>query len=618
MHFYDTSSQTERKKQFASLTSEHLKGKFSATGEWLLPEMDMGMREFMWCTNALLTTETAENVTLANRIIQRNLPGYRHCHFMTFCIAQSIWHFEPLLAPETLSAMDTYFLQWVDSFKGFGMDFVGANDNFPCMATATMLFAGQRYGREDCMALVEKRLRQLRAMQKRSDFPSEYNSPTYTGVSLIALAEIAEHVPDTLKELALAAEGWFWRDLLVHFHLPTAQLAPPYARAYPIDYTACTHHARFAYWALFGDKLPVTPLETIGIPEKGLPGMILHHDPDFLRISCVWALLPTYHCPAALAKEALHRTYPCTITGKADPAYWINLSSPFKDLPAPHEPKVSYQGVGFQGSQITTYMTDMYAMGSSLYPFLCGDQTSSLQVNYVKNPPAQKQEDVKTIFTRYVVNDRPIDWTSSSFVDYGQKICIQYENTSLSAWWPSPANNTGITSLRLTVNISALYELPDEVWLGNTKMEGLTGETGTETVFVRDGKFAMAFTPILFGGNPDMYRVRVKPFNRVLEISFVSYEGEETDFPRDTLMNTGCALLMTVESLDSEDAFATFRQSWQPKIGTLHRTDTHHIACETPKAILGMQFSPYTRTVRWTEASPHTGDYDGLMTWDLL
>lgn len=613
MKLYDISELAVRRHEFALLTTKYLKGKFRSDGTWLLSDRDMGMRELMFCTNALFESGNISNIELANRIIQKNLPGYRHCHFMPFTIAQCYWHFEPLLEKETKDALDEYFLTWVDSFMAPGMDFVGANDNFPCMATATALFAAERYG-YDSMGIVRKRLMQLRAMAKRSDYPCEYNSPTYTSVSLIALAEVASHAPDNLRELALGAEAWFWNDLLTHFHLPTAQMAPPYSRAYPIDYTACTHHARFSYYALFGDKLPVSPVNEIAQDDGCVPGMVIHHDPDFLRISCMWTLLPDYHCPEELAVSALDRAFPCVVEGSSDLAFWNELGS-FRQLPEISDSMPKYYGIPFQSGRLYTYMSDRYVVGSVRYPFLRGDQTSGFQVNYVKDKPAERQSDVKTVFSRYVVNDVPIEWDSSSLIDFGQKLSTQRENSVIQVYWPSPANNEKITSLKLTINISALYDLPDEVWLGDRRLDNYSGESEVaETVFVRDGEVYMSFRPLM-PWTADS-RIRVRAVNRVLEISFISYEGEPRDFPREQLLNIINGVAAEIRDVAKDGSFEEFRRTYSPVISTLDRAGTHHICYENGKCVLGMQYNTFTRSIRWVE-NDSTNETD-IMRGDLL
>ena len=604
MKYYDVSGLAARRHDFALRTAKYLMDKYSDDGKWLRDDLEMGLREQMFGTSALFETGEEVCIRLANRIIQNGVPGYRHCHFMPFTIAQCFWHYENLLEEASVQALDGYFLKYLDKFLQPGMDFVGANDNFPCMATAVALFGALRYGREDCMQVTRKRLHQLAAMRKRSDFCCEYNSPTYTAISLLAIAEVANHAPEELRQLALDAEAWFWKDLLIHYHGPTAQMAPPYSRAYPTDYTACTHQARFAYYALFGDKLPITPVETLTEEEGCYPGMIIHHNPDFQRVSCFWILMADYHCPEQLALDAWNRKYPFLVEGRSDPTFWCKLDT-FPALPAPSEPVPPYSGVPFQDSYLYTYMSKRYALGTSRFPFLRGDQTSSIQLNYVKDAPAKLQPDVKTLFTRYVINDQPLVWDSDSFVDFGQKLAIQRENSAMVLYWPTYANNEKITSLRLTFNVSALYALPDEVWLGDRKLTDYEGESDTaETIFIRDGKVCMAIRPLLGNDGWEGTRVRVRAENRLLTISLINYEGEPRDFPRNLLANMGNGAVVEIRDTELDGSFEEFRKNFRPELYELRRENTHHVCYDNGKSALGIQYNPFTRSIRWCDTAP--------------
>jgi hypothetical protein len=67
----------------------------------------------------------------------------------------------------------------------------------------------------------------------RSGAPHEYNSPTYLGVDLSALAALAEHArdPDTRLKARLMEER-LWLHAATRFHRPTGQIAGPHCRAY--------------------------------------------------------------------------------------------------------------------------------------------------------------------------------------------------------------------------------------------------------------------------------------------------------------------------------------------------------------------------------------------------
>ncbi len=65
---------------------------------------------------------------------------------------------------------------------------------------------------------------------------SEYNSPTYTALTLWFLALIAEHsTTEAARRLALFLEERLWVDVAMHFHAPSQQFAGPHSRSYQDD-----------------------------------------------------------------------------------------------------------------------------------------------------------------------------------------------------------------------------------------------------------------------------------------------------------------------------------------------------------------------------------------------
>ena len=238
-----------------------------------------------------------------------------------YICCQTLLHFEKLLDADVVRIMERYILQYMPYFLTEEMDFVACNDNFPCMSTACVC-CRQRFGNPAYLATARKRLFQLRDMLIRRGFTAEFTSPTYTPIQAAVLAEIVQYAQDEeLAQLALQGEQRVLADLLLHLHWETAQPAGPYSRAYPIDYAASTHHARFLYYMLYGDALTVNPVDAPlfpGASRHAADSLVLHHNFNFLRISFFWQALSTYHCPPWLMETARNRTYPAIVAGTCE------------------------------------------------------------------------------------------------------------------------------------------------------------------------------------------------------------------------------------------------------------------------------------------------------------
>jgi hypothetical protein len=76
---------------------------------------------------------------------------------------------------------------------------------------------------------------------------AEYNSPTYYGIDLYALALWRVHPPTPrFRELATAIEADLWRDIARWYHPVLCNLSGPYSRAYGMDMSS--HVALLGLW----------------------------------------------------------------------------------------------------------------------------------------------------------------------------------------------------------------------------------------------------------------------------------------------------------------------------------------------------------------------------------
>ena len=598
MTYYGTEGMASRRQKIAELTCAFAKPHFAPDGSWIGPEVDQGMREYAWFAIAFLQEGSSENVKLANNIIRCHLPGYRFCHFLPFILLQIFQRFSEKVEWETEVMMDEYLHEHVPEFMSPGLDFVGANDNFPCLATGTVLLAGMRYERLEYIERVRERLVQFTRQLERRGFPAEYNSPTYSSIQALGLADIAEFAEDgNIRQLAFALEARVWEDLLAHMHWPNAQEAGPYSRAYPIDAAGCTHQSRNAYYMIYGDELAITPMETTFHSAGCASGMIIHHDPDFLRISVMWQALSNYHCPAELAEWAKNKQYPFICAGTSES---INATErPDEALSKPVYPMPDYYELPPANNHLYTYMTEEYAIGSSRYYFHDGNQSHALHVLYRKRP-VKAHSDVGTAFFRYAVNDHEIGWGDSAYFDLGRKLAVQKENTAMILYTPKPVNNAGIYKLHLTANITALYELPDEVYIEDRKLSECTGEgNADERVFVKDGDVYMMFKPLLLdklNGGP---AIRVSAKNRVLEISFVNYEGEARDFTPSELLKIGNGAIVCVKDKQQAGSFEAFRESFSPRISDEWRHTSRKTRYEDGNTSFEVEYAPRSMFARY-------------------
>lgn len=585
----------ERRAEIARATVHYTLSRFDDEGNWIGPDFGNEMREFMWYSLAFFEEGSDKAVRRANRLIQKNIPGYRLCHFMPFIGLQALFHYENKMERQTVALLDEYIEKYIPEFMLPELDFSGSNDNFPCMSSAAVLFAGQRYHKPEYIEKARERLRQLIEMLDRRGFTSEYTSPTYTPIQTIALAEIVHFAKDEdIRQMALLGEQRTIADMLMHMHWPTAQLSGPFSRSYPVDAVACSHHARFLYFMLYGHELSVGPMETVFAAEDGLEGTVMHHaNGDFLKISAMWQAVPDYHCPEGLWEWAKNRNYPYICAGTSESS--SRTDSAIKVLPSPSEPITDIYENPSRSTFIYTYMTEAYALGTSRFALRDGYQSESPRLLYKKKPVVSSQEDVGSMFVRYVFNDAPIDWIENICCDMGKNVCLQRENSAMAAYYPSFIYNEGIYSLKLAVCFAALYGEPDEIWVGEQKVAGDGVYAGTAPVYVRDGDLYVMLYPI--AATP--ITIEIKRVEKLVEISFVNYRGEPRDFTREELLRIGNGVAVEVREKKDIGGFDAFRAMMQPTCDDTWLWNCRKCRYENNGHSMELEYSPRSQSLRY-------------------
>lgn len=573
---YDAEGQHERRKRILELATDYMSDCFVADGSWRKEagpsqpshgEAEPNLRMRLFYALAFIGSGRPEAVALGNRIIAAN--AYKMCHFAPMVSIQLLRQYEGRLTQEAAQALRAYVASMLGPFQGEELDFIGVNDNFPCMSAYTTLIGGELLGDAASAQTGLKRLRQLAGLLTRRGFASEYASPTYTPIQLLALAELAEHTQsEEARALALQCEQRLWIDVLGHYHPPTFQTAGPYARAYTVDSAGHTHQSRFVLYALLGERLGIHPLHTLfAFPDRPAQGQIIHNGFRFMQISTAWVMNATYHCPPALVEQALNRQYPFTLQGSFE--HSASTDALVGDaVPDPYAQEELYEYAAGTGT-LTTYMTEAYALGTSTREFHNGVQTDSFHLLYGRQAEVHTQDDVGTVYAKYIVNDKrpgqrneyPAFGTSSSdssLWDEGRKIAFQHEHTAMVLYKPKTYACKDVTSLKLSLLLPA--PALEEIWLGDRRAEGETAESLEPCpIYIKDGPVYMAFHPLLLTNYGRGAAIRLERFGRFTSISLINYEGEPRDFARRGLLLTGNGFVAEVRSEREAGDFAAFR-----------------------------------------------------------
>ncbi|MDG0813522.1 hypothetical protein [Cohnella rhizosphaerae] len=380
----------ERTRLFTTKVVEAAGEWYDREGTWTADTTPPHTRERYWLAGALYAAGEAE---WANAIAGKGeTESYGDIRFNIFNtnIAASllIAHRDKMSAVvrDELASLVRDGFSFKPGNRQPDFQFHGYNDNMPAKATAGLILGGQLLGNREAVDYGIWNLRQFRAMLVRSGINSEFNSPTYTGLTIRAMGEIAEHAEDEeARALALGIERRLWIDLAARFHPEMGVLAGPYSRAYTVDNAAHASCISGLLWFCLGDRVHPSPMLLFDKPDD----LVLHHmgDVPFNVAQFCWFAGGEYHIPDTALRLFEAKPYPFRAVASCELG--------------------AGEGTDFlaRSSRIETALFPDYALGTSSAPFGSMEQNNSYFVTYKRKEIVDAYRDIGTIFTKLVVND---------------------------------------------------------------------------------------------------------------------------------------------------------------------------------------------------------------------
>lgn len=157
--------------------------------------------------------------------------------------------------------------------------------NISLMNAFMLCASGERLRRSDWLAAGEEMARQIYGLFQENKAFEEYNSPTYYGVDIFALALWRQYAPSPiLRDLGAEMEADLWRDLAQYYHAGLRNICGPYDRSYGMDMTR--------YVAVVGEWIYlITGKEQAPLPD--LSGRFAHaHDLCFAPLAALLGASP--------------------------------------------------------------------------------------------------------------------------------------------------------------------------------------------------------------------------------------------------------------------------------------------------------------------------------------
>jgi hypothetical protein len=307
-----------------------------------------------------------------------------------------------------------------------------------------------------------RRLDEWFAFTNRSGAPHEYNSPTYLAVDIGRMAALAEHTRDPRIALkARIAEEQLWLHVAAHYHPELAELAGPHSRSYRDGWTGAGGYLKLVVWKLLGDD--ALRRTTTYYPRGREEGHI-------------GVAETTYHCPPYVLDWLRAKRYPFVTSEQADAAH---------------------------RNDITTYVTDAYALGTAAASYGVGEppehwqQPNSMLLQFQRDgdPP------YGVMYARYVINDKTPGATmhesmrdAEDFWDEGRFAGAQHRNRAIIAYGLLPRVRP-THSYKMTLRI--LGGASSQVWAGDRRIDQFPAaiEPG-EPITVDVGDVYIAMIPL--------------------------------------------------------------------------------------------------------------------------
>ncbi|MHB9022558.1 MAG: hypothetical protein ACYC7E_00050 [Armatimonadota bacterium] len=454
------------KAEFTEAHCRQLAEWFNADGEFVQYGTPPSSRERLWNCMSLLAHGDVNYRALAEQIILKT--PIDHNHFEPIAAAEVHVRFRDILSPEALAHLQRIVEEHLVNMIEVRFGGPGTN-NFTCMSTWFLLAASQvleRYPFTHPLASIPEvyvsdriktmGLNGLHALAHHAEHEPvfrEFNSPTYSPISVHAMAKIVEMIDDPrAKELALSIEDKLWRELLSFYHPELGVSCGPYSRSYRGDILGQNTQMRMllCYCGISKDASLVELLED---PH---PGVLVHHDGDvpFTWSGPAWQLNNQYHVPIDALEELANRTYPHEFSAGI---WWDE----FGYIDMANRRYISVQGDLISGGTATIHQRQgpRWSLGyrsESTYA-----HSFPIHFHYALTSPVKTMKDVRNVTAAVAFFGAPDEWVPDQLgkpmeaanFNNAAKVCVEEQDGSLHftaqafpQFSPLPANELSLNS----------------------------------------------------------------------------------------------------------------------------------------------------------------------------
>jgi hypothetical protein len=475
------------------------------------------------------------------------------------------------------------------------------NVNHPLGAFCALVCGGELCNQPWAVELGYRRLEEFRRMTGDRQFcvhrqaeMSEYNSLTYTSLDLCFLALIAEYaLHPKARALARFLEEQLWLDVAMHFHGPSLQFAGPHSRSYQDD-SSGGFSALHCVWHAVG--LPATL-------EEELAYRFRH--PSTLVQNGLAAIVP-FHLNASVRSMALHKPLPYGFR-KTTYAEHYHENSRRNDASARGGSVFAFDDEIYGGglSDLTTYMTEEFAIGTAALPYVNAGHSDSFMVRMRSKAEVTGMNDFRSIYTRGVYNEAVVGQRNHSHVakveidesylyEEGRCATYQHENQVIVLYAPKRSGHCQVRSFRLDC-IFGYWSPFDRLYLDNEPVKDVPcrAKRGARLVFQNYRTFGCI---VMLGPTPAgrEYPILLHRAREFLLFSSYNYDGIPRDVERDDISLWRTGFYFTLACADDYPSF----DAWREHAATIEAGETldpghvRHVICKDGVNTMMLKYDP--------------------------
>lgn len=528
------------------------------------PEHHGGFRAILWHCLSYLGGD-AGCVRRANAVIRAH-HSLQPCHFAPGAAIDLLLMHRERLEADVAALLRRYLELNLQYMSTEDLKIHGYNDNHPFKAMHALILGGELLGSRHLVEVGLHKLRQAVAVYRRNGLPCEYNSPTYTPVSLVPLAHLAMHAQDgEARDIALRIERFFWQDLALHWDPRAGLPAGPLSRGYTNDHTGKLGGISMLLAHLFPQRFPFSLAdELFATPASRLidPATIARSLP-FFAAHPIWYASADFHFDAAIERAIFERPAGTCVRGTAESGTWaIGWDDPAKRPEG--APRVHHAGP--RRSLCTTWFGRRHSLGTAQYSWLDNGQAHGF-LSTIAGPADGDQSGAAVWFARMFFDERcpypEPPHTSDCFRDDGDIRTLQHRSTALVLYQPHPLS-ARFKRLRTGVFRPLLFTRPKAVFIGETAVPAFNLTVDRlAPVAIDEGTHYVGIVPLRLTdrGNCRKAHLQITDAGGTLAVLISSFEGWGPQaFTYEQIIETGSGFAFEIHDATDFASFADFRR----------------------------------------------------------